>query len=109
VAGTFRRRRLMCSRCQRRPATEGGLCYLDILFLARLARTAYDGTIETAKDEARLRRSPGGEDEDDKRKRENRIADRIARAHEYLAWNHEVHLAPLLGCPFCILRVPRPR
>lgn len=107
MVSTFRRRRLMCSRCQRRRATEGGLCIIDILFLARLATHAYDATGGAAKDEARLRRPSGGEDEDDKRKRENRVADRVARVHEYLAWDHERHRAPFLGCPFCILRVPR--
>ena len=73
-----------CSRCKTRPAVaDVGLCHIDIVFLSRQATNAYD--------DVRRRRRPSDED------------DHVRLAISYVESGHARHVAPHIGCPFCIL------
>lgn len=78
-----RTRQPRCTRCETRPAVDGGLCFLDILFLAKKAARAYDAI--------RVREPVG--------------AQTPARVRQYIDAGHDGHAyAPRVGCPFCVLR-----
>lgn len=75
-------RQRLCSRCERYPAVDGGLCWMDIRILAKKVAAAYDA----------IRKSNAGAQGDTL----------LTIVREYIDIGHEGHVyVPRPGCPWC--------